>query len=218
MLNRIVIATTDNERDQVVAEYAKELGVGCYRGSEEDVLDRTYKAAKEFGADIIVRVTSDCPLNDPFLIDKMIKHFLDSNLDYLCNRKPPTFPDGFDIEIFNFKSLEIAWKEAEFKFEREHVTPYISERKNIFKVGNYSYGKDYSSIRLTVDYEEDFKLVKRIYDALYKKGSIFTLEDILEFIEKNPKLVDLNSKYVRDEKYHKERKEELQKNKKENGF
>lgn len=208
-ISRIVLATTDKKTDDMLVECAKKLGIGCYRGSEEDVLDRTYNAAKQHSADIVVRITSDCPLNDPKLIDSMIDEFLHSNPDYLCNRKPPTFPDGFDIEIFSFRSLEKAWKEAKFRFEREHVTPYISEHADMFRVKSIFYKKDYSHIRLTIDYEEDFELVKKVYDALYPKNRQFTLEDILDFLDKNPELLKINAHYVRDEKYHKEKDAEL---------
>lgn len=209
-ISKIVIATTDKKTDDVLAGYAKKLGVGCFRGSEEDVLDRTYNAARQHGADVIVRITSDCPLNDPALIDSMVDEFLHADLDYLCNRKPPTYPDGFDIEVFSFKSLEKAWEEAKFRFEREHVTPYISEHEDIFRVKSISYPKDYSHLRLTVDYEEDFELVKQVYEALYGKNPMFTLEDILDFLNKNPALLKINAHYVRDEKYQRGKREEME--------
>ncbi len=212
--SRIVIATTTKPADGLLIEYAKKLSVAYYRGSEDDVLDRTYHAAKQEKAGVVVRVTSDCPLNDPKLIDSMIEEFLGSGLDYLCNRKPPTYPDGYDTEVFTFAALEKAWKEAKFKFEREHVTPYISEHEDIFKVKSIFYPKDCSHYRLTVDYEEDFELVKKVYGALYPKNPDFTLEDVIAYLDARPELVAINSKYVRDEKYHKEKKEELGKAKK----
>lgn len=210
-INTIVLATTVQPRDDLLVEYAKKLGIPYFRGSEDDVLDRTYGAAKENHADIVIRVTSDCPLNDPVMIDWMVDEFFKRKCDYLCNRKPPTYPDGFDTEIFTFAALKKAAKEATFKFEREHVTPYISEHTEIFRVENVVYKVDRSYVRLTVDYEEDYALIKKVYEALHKIKPDFTLDNIIEYLDEHKELLSLNDKYVRDAAYHKQKDDELKK-------
>ena len=133
-IDEIIIATTKNKEDKKLTEFAEKLKVKSYAGSEDDVLDRYYQAAKKFGAENIVRITSDCPLIDPEIVDDIISYYLNNDFDYVSNTISPTYPDGLDTEVFSFKALERAWKEAKKGFEREHVTPYINRHPEIRKL------------------------------------------------------------------------------------
>lgn len=171
-IDEIVIATTTKEDDSIIVEEALKYDVKVFRGSEEDVLSRYYYAAKENDADVVVRITSDCPLIDPEIIDEMLSRFKylykENKVDYLSNTLERTFPRGLDAEIFSFKILEDAFINAEKYHQREHVTPYIYENANKFKlVGGYQKDIDYSYHRWTLDTEEDFELIRRIYLHLY---------------------------------------------------
>lgn len=206
-LDKIVIATTENPEDNVVAVEAGKLGIEVFRGSENDVLDRYYQAAKKYGDDTVVRLTGDCPLMDPAVVDEVVnfynKNKISNGVDYISNVRPPTYPDGIDVEVFSFKTLERAWQEAKLTSEREHVTAYIGNHPEIFKIGNVKYKKDVSSLRLTVDNSEDLILIKKIFFALYKKNGNFTLEDILDFLDKNPEIAKINKNIMRNEGYEK---------------
>ena len=159
-----------------------------FLGSENDVLDRYYKAAKKFNADIIVRICGDCPFIDPFIIDEILDLFKNNNYDYISNTIKPTFPDGFDVEVFNFSVLKEVWGKAKKEYEREHVTPYILNSKK-FKKLNYSYKNDLSSLRLTIDEEVDLKQINIIYSYLKNKNS-FGINDINKLYNKNNKIFD----------------------------
>jgi len=196
MIDNLVIATTTKEKDNRIVEIAQNYSVGFYRGSEDNVLSRYYYAAKEYNAEIIIRVTSDCPIIDPHIIDNMVNEFIalkrDQNLDYLSNKIKMTFPRGLDVEVFTFDVLKKTFLEANQKFEKEHVTPYIYLNPDKFKIKNYENDTDYSMYRWTLDTEEDFILIKKIYDNLYDKGKIFLFKDVLRYIEKNPKISKIN--------------------------
>ncbi|MDO8676930.1 MAG: glycosyltransferase family protein [Candidatus Azambacteria bacterium] len=204
-LDKIVVATTENPEDEAVASEAAKLGVDVFCGSEEDVLDRYYQAAKKYGADIVVRLTGDCPLMDPAIIDEVVGFYQKNKdkYDYVSNVRPPTYPDGMDVEVFSFAVLEKAWKEAKLTSEREHVTAYIGNHPEIFKIGNIEYKKDVSNIRLTVDNPEDLILVEKIFIALNKKNGNFGLEDILDVLDKNPEIAKINQTIKRNEGYEK---------------
>src|SRR3989338_5071099 len=178
----VVVATTVLKQDDVVEKFCAENGIKYFRGREEDVLDRYYSTAKCFDSDII---------------DECIKKFAEhKGVDYLSNISIRTFPRGLDTEVFSFKALEIAHKNAEEKYEREHVTPYIWEnKKGEFKIGepveaSDEYRRDY---RLTVDYGEDFQLVAEIYKALYNGSGIINVKDALLFLDKNPEIASINA-------------------------
>jgi spore coat polysaccharide biosynthesis protein SpsF len=166
-LTDIVIATTTNEKDKAIIRLARESNVKNYAGSEEDVLDRYYQAAIKFKADIIVRITSDCPLIDPEIVDKVIEYFLSGNFDFVSNTMQPTYPDGLDTEVFSLGSLQRVWKEAKLKSEREHVTPYLWKHPELFIIGNVKNDTDLSRFRWTVDIDEDLQFVREIYQRLY---------------------------------------------------
>ena len=208
LIDTIVIATTTNEEDKPVIELAGENGVKSYAGSAHDVLDRYLKSAREFGADIIVRITADCPLIDPRVADKVIKYFLDGNFHYVSNTLRATYPDGLDTEVFSYQALEKAWQEAKKPSEREHVVPYIRNNERMFKLGNVACGQDLSQMRWTVDMEQDLTFVREIYDRLYKKGEIFYMEDVLALLEENPALMEINKGIIRDEGYLKSLEED----------
>lgn len=195
-INKIVIATTVNKTDNPIEELCKNLKITCYRGSEDNVLARYYEAAKENEADMIIRVTSDCPCIDSKVIDDLITKHLKEKNDYTSNSLTRTFPHGLDCEIFSFELLEEAYNNAKEKFEKEHVTPYIYKtNKDKFKLGSLilDNSKGYEKIRITLDTKEDYTLLCNIYDYLYKEDKDFNCNDIIELFEKKPWLFNINS-------------------------
>lgn len=200
-IDKIVIATTTSEKDDKVVEICKSEGIDFFRGSEEDLIERHYKAGLEFGADIIVKIPSDCPLIDYRIIDRVIKFYLDNQdkYDFLSNLHPATFPDGNDVEVIPMGNIKIAYEEAALPFEREHTTPFIWERPDRFRIGNVKWetGLDYSmSHRFTIDYPEDYEFIKKVYDELYYKNPEFSLDDILKLLEEKPGIKKINEKYA----------------------
>lgn len=190
LCDEIIIATTGNKNDDIIAKISRDLGVQVYRGEENDVLKRYYYAAKDNKLDVIVRVTSDCPLADPFLIDAMIQKFLSyDNVDYLSNTLKRTFPRGFDVEVFRFEALEKAFKYAHKQYQRKHVTPYIHEFLNCL---DYTCDTDASSFRVTVDTAEDFELVSKIFADL-NDIPLIRYRDVIRLLNKKPELVSINS-------------------------
>ena len=164
-VSNIIVATTDKPEDKVIYDYAIDWGFNSFRGSESDVLDRFYQAVRKEKPDWIVRVTSDCPLIDPILVDKLINFAHDNNTDYCSNTLVENYPDGQDIEVFKFSALEAAWKNANLSSDREHVTPYIRNNSDfkgasLFTALNYPCVSNYSKIRMTVDETKDFNLIK----------------------------------------------------------
>ena len=199
LIDKIVVATTANSEDILIVKLCREIGVDVFLGSEEDVLDRYYKAAKQYNAEVIVRITADCPLVDPKVTDRVIEHYLKNKdkFDYVSTNHPATFPDGLDVEVFSFKSLEKAWRNAKKQYEREHVTPYIWDQPDKFKIGNVENDEDLSlKERWTLDYEEDFRFIKAIYEHLYKEGEVFFMDDVLRLLKEKPELRKINEKYV----------------------
>ena len=200
--DEIVIATTKNETDLPIVELCEQLKVSYFRGPEEDVLSRYYEAAKEFEADVVVRVTSDCPVIDPMVIDSVINFFLGGYpvFDYVSNTKKRTFPRGMDAEVISIQTLKETFNEATAKPDREHVTSYIKRHSNRYNLGNLSYHENQSSHRWTVDTEEDLELVSKIINALYPVKVDFTLKDILNLVEKNPEWTTINA-HIEQNKY-----------------
>ena len=206
--NQIIIATAKSPSNKPIIEFAKENGINYYVGSENDVLDRYYQAAKKFKGEIIVRITSDCPLMDPNLIDYGLNMILENAFDYVSNVHPPTYPDGFDIEIFSFDALKKTWNEAKKPSDREHVTPYIWNNPDKFIIGNYENDVDLSNLRLTVDTKEDFILISTLIEKFYDNWSKFTMNDIINYLKENPELLKINSQYNRNEGYLKSLKKD----------
>ena len=208
LMNKIIIATTTNSADDCIVDFANSFDILFFRGSEGDVLDRFYRTAKSFCIDAIVRITPDCPLIDPKIVDKVIKRFLIGNLDYISNVHPPTYPDGLDVEVFSFETLKKVWKEAKKASEREHVTPYILNHHRMFRISNIENEVDLSYMRWTVDEERDLKFVKEIYKRLYKNNKIFYMTNILNLLKKEPELSRINEGILRNEGYAKSLREE----------
>lgn len=203
-IDTIVIATTDKKTDDPVFEFCAKENINCFRGSEDDVLDRFYQCCKQWDLsenDIIVRITADCPLIDPIIIDEVIAFFEENQYDYVSNSMEPTYPDGLDVEVFSFAALEKSWEAAKLLSEREHVTPYIRNNEALFKIGSYKSNTDLSHCRWTLDEIEDYQLIDEIYKNLYSEDKIFTIEDILAFLNDNPQLKMINNKYARNEGY-----------------
>lgn len=167
-INKIIIAYPKTKKNDLILKKFRKYKINFFQGSEKNVLDRYFKAAEKFNLQHIIRITSDCPFVDPKLIDKLIKKFFKLNLDYLCNTNPPTFPDGFDVEIFNFKSLKYCKNNAKLKYDLEHVTPFIRRSKKIIK-GNYKLIKDYSKLRSTLDYPDDLNILRFVAKKLSPK-------------------------------------------------
>ena len=193
--DELIIATTNNDSDQPIVELCKRLGIAYYCGSEEDVLSRYYEAATQLGADVIVRVTSDCPLIDPSIVDRVIKLYKDKrdNYDYVSNTLTRSYPRGMDTEVFSYKVLEEAFINAKEKPEREHVTPYICWQPERYRLGNVSHHEDQSRHRWTVDQIEDFLLIENIIKALYPDKPHFNMTDVLDILKENPEWLKLNA-------------------------
>jgi len=210
-IEKIIVATTTNEIDCPILDVAEKSGVESFAGSEHDVLDRYYQAAKKFHADIIVRITADCPLIDPRVTDRVIQCYLENKgkVDYVSTGIPPTYPDGLDTEVFSFTALEKAWKEAKSQSEREYVTSYIWKNKQIFRLANVANEEDLSYMRWTVDEDRDFLFITEIYKGLYRgENEIFYMEDVVNFLKTYPKLMSINQGIKRNEGYIKSLKEE----------
>ncbi|REL34821.1 cytidylyltransferase domain-containing protein [Thalassotalea euphylliae] len=199
-INQLVVATSDNKEDQAIVRLCQQLDISCYTGSLNNVLDRFYQAAKHYQADIIVRLTGDCPLADAKIIDQVIEMHIEQGNDYTSNVEPATFPDGFDVEVFNMVQLITAKERAEKPSELEHVTPFI---RNILaqKKGNYSSTIDYSHYRLTVDEPSDFILIEKIYQTLGQQGQYFDSEQIYQLLVEQPELAKINQGIIRNEGY-----------------
>jgi spore coat polysaccharide biosynthesis protein SpsF len=198
-IHRLIVATSDEAADDPVEQLATQAGVGCYRGSLEDVLDRYYRAAEPYSPDHVVRVTGDCPLIDWKTADDVVRFAVAGGFDYASNTLNPTFPDGLDVEVATFSALEVAWREAADKIEREHVMPFITARPKRFKLGSHQQPEDLSNLRWTVDEPRDYDFVSRIYDALYPHDPAFTTAAILRLLRREPDLLELNSGIERNE-------------------
>lgn len=202
LIDKIVIATTDKAKDKPILKLAQELDIDSFTGSEDDVLDRYYQAAKEYNAEVVVRITADCPLIDPELVDKVVAYYLENKDTLDFAHSGVSYPHGVvETEVFSFAALEKAWKEARLVSEREHVTPYIWKNTEMFRTATLENDEDLSHIRLVVDDEKDFQLVAEIFHKLYKESEIFHLRDILDFLNKRPELLELNKRMVRNEGY-----------------
>lgn len=194
-IDEIIIATTTNDNDSIIQSEALRFGVSTFRGSEDDVLSRYYCAAKEFGLDVVVRITSDCPLIDPFVLDEIVEFYLNNSYDIVSNAGSDlsnrTYPRGLDVEVFSYNVLKKAFKYAKEMYQREHVTPFIYE--NTDKVYYYKNSVDYSKYRWTLDTDEDYELISRVYGHLYHGVHDFFLSDIVELFEMMPELWAINA-------------------------
>lgn len=210
MIDGLLVATTTATSDKAIVELSQRLGIASYQGSEQDVLDRFYQALKGKQPDYVVRLTSDCPLIDAGLIDTIINHTIDNDLDYCSNTLNPKYPDGQDIEVFKFSALEKAWKAAQLKSEREHVTPYIKKHSTfnggtIFKSDNFQQEEDFSMLRMTVDEQQDLELITKLTEKL---GIEKNWREYALYLKDHPVLQAINSTIIRDEGYAKSLQEE----------
>lgn len=191
----LIIATTTNATDEPIVRLCQQEGVNVIRGSELDVLDRYYQAASQFGLATVVRVTSDCPLIDPAVIDQGIRMYKNGprHYDYVSNGRKRTYPRGMDVEVFSMQALAEAYREGKAEPEREHVTPFIYGHPERYVLGELLYDRDESKHRWTVDTPEDFALIEKLLGTLYPVNPQFTLEDLLRVIKEHPEWSEINA-------------------------
>jgi len=204
-IDEMVIATTDLKEDDLIEEKAKNFGIACFRGNEKDVLDRYYNCAKEFGFDTIVRITADCPLIDPEIVDKVIESFDSDKEDYISNTLKKTFPKGMDIEVFTFEALERAWIESKLPSDREHVTNFI-RNSSTFRNKNYENNENISEHRWTLDRKEDLEFIREIIKRIQKRPIL--MEDIISILEQEPHLLKINCNIDPNEGINKSKQED----------
>lgn len=188
LIDALVVATSDDESDDILADETNRRGFAVYRGSRSDVLDRYVKAATPYAPQAVVRLTGDCPLADWTVIDHVVQTYRSGRFRYVSNTDPPTYPDGLDVEVVDYQALLSANAEARLPAEREHVTPFIRSRPDRFPAANVRASVDRSALRWTVDEPEDFDLVQTIYEALYPSNPAFTTADILNLLDARPEV------------------------------
>jgi spore coat polysaccharide biosynthesis protein SpsF len=199
LCGQIVVATSKNKNDDIIEDFCDKNNIALFRGDEDDVLDRHYQCAIQYQADVIAKIPSDCPLIDSRIMDKVFDYFQQNQFDFVSNLHPASYPDGNDVEVFTFSALEKAAKEASKKLEREHTTPYFWENPQLFKLGNVLWDKDldYSmSHRFTLDYQEDFLFIQRVFEELYSINPNFSLDDVLNLLITNPEIYKINANYA----------------------
>ena len=202
---KIVIITPIFTEDNILTDLCKKNNWNVFSGSETDLLDRHYKAAKKYDVKNIIKIPSDCVFTDPGIVDDILNYFHSNNYDYVSNLHPETFPYGFDVEIMNFETLHLAWKNSKKKHEREHTTPYIVNNPKLFNIGNYRMpgGKDFSKkYRIVLDYSEDLELLKIIYANCVLKDEFFNVTDIIDFLEKNADVANINRIHFNSQWYN----------------
>ncbi len=212
LLDDVIVATSVENTDDPIEIFCTQNSVKCFRGSLDDVLDRFYKAAKKYDISSIVRITADCPLIDPIIVDKVIEGFHKENYD--CYGLGGEFPDGLDCTVFSFTAIERAWKEAKLDSEREHVGPYIEKNPKIFKNGSLKIFSGMETYRWTLDELKDYNFLSEIFDELYISGQIFYSKDVLQLLKRRPELQKINSSIIRNEGYLKSLRKENQQNEK----
>jgi spore coat polysaccharide biosynthesis protein SpsF len=210
LIDQIIVATTRSQADDKIVSLAKKMGLNYYRGSTNDVLGRFYQAAKKFKTKIIVRITPDDIFEDPSLIDSLLKIFIAAKgkYDYISNTVNQTHPEGIDVEVFSFAALQRAFREAKKLSEREHVTPYLWNNPNKFRIKSIKYHKDLSHLRWTIDYPKDLEFARKIYQRLYFKKRIFLMNDVLKVLKKHPAWQKINQGVIFHEGYLKSLKNE----------
>ncbi|OYU31454.1 MAG: glutamate-1-semialdehyde aminotransferase [Comamonadaceae bacterium PBBC2] len=196
-IDQIVLATSTDERNTPLVEHVKSLGYTCIRGNEADVLDRYLVAARQVQADVVVRITGDCPLIDAGLVDQTIQRFKCSDVDYLSNTSPATYPDGLDTEVFSLQALEQAGRESQDAFDHEHVTPYL-RRPGLFKTAALTHDQDLSGLRWTVDEPADYEVVSKVFDH-FAPNIHFSWTDVLDLQSQNPDIFAANHNIIRNE-------------------
>ncbi len=197
-VEQIILATTQEENDKILTEIAKQNSIGSFVGDSIDVLDRDYQCALQNNADPIIRITGDCPLIDPDIVEEMLEFYLKNNYDYVSNRINPKYPDGLDVEIYSFNTLQMAAQNAKWSSERELVTTYITKNPKNFKIFSYENQEDLSEYRWTVDEQKDLEFIRKIYSIMKPKTN-FSMKEIVEILSKNSELLKINAGIMRNE-------------------
>ena len=204
-VEQVVVATSTQDSDAPIEAFCLQEEIDCHQGELEDVLDRYYRVAVRFDADVIARVTADCPLIDPDVIDRAVDIFLQGDYDFVSNVEMPTYPDGLDVEVFSFETLEKTWRDASWESEREHVTTHM-KLPGRFRTLNFVNDVDLSHLRWTVDEPQDLEFVRAVYERLDDQR--FTMADILALLEREPGLSAINSGFDRNEGLQKSLRED----------
>jgi spore coat polysaccharide biosynthesis protein SpsF len=195
-VDEVVVATSVEPADDAIASFCEQMGFLVFRGNLYDVLDRFYQAAKWFQADVVVRLTADCPVIDPTVIDLVLERFFEARVDFAANRLPPpwrrTYPIGLDTEVCTFAGLERAWREAVEPYEREHVMPYFYDQEGRYKILLVDHEPDYGALRWTVDTPEDLELVRQIF-AHFSGRVYFSWYEVIDLFTKNPEMAKINA-------------------------
>jgi len=203
LIDDIVVATSLNINNLPLVKTCVDNNISVYSGSEDDVLDRYYQVSKILEPMHIVRITADCPVIDPDIVDKVIKSHLEGKNDYTSNSIVDTYPDGLNVEVFTKEATEVAWKHAFLNSEREHVTPFLYKPENGFKIRSIINDKDLSDKRWTLDVNEDYVLLQFIFDNLYSINNTFNMYDILDLLSRHKEIESINSMIQRNEGYQK---------------
>jgi len=192
LVDKIVVSTSSEKSCDPIYDFCNKENIDCFRGSEEDLLDRLYQTAKKYNADTVVRVTGDCPLVDPTIVDKVIEFYNTNEYDFVANNHISSYPHGLDVEVFSFKSLEKAWNQVSDKKLRALAVFCLYHNNKDNKIGNVKCDKNLSNIRITLDYNEDLKLIRAIFNKLYPKKKMFLLENIVKLLKENPDMNSIN--------------------------
>lgn len=201
LLDEVVVATSTEPADAAIESFCESHEIPCFRGSEDDVLDRYYQTATELDADTVVRLTADCPFLSPAVVDRVVREYGESDADYVSNTLEYTHPDGLDVEVFDAGALETAWRDATDSDDREHVTLYIKRSddfecanvENVLDMSAYEFVREDVTLRWTVDYPADLEFVREVYDRLTAHGHwVFDQQSVLELLERAPELRDIN--------------------------
>ena len=198
-IDQLIVATSINQEDDPIETLCQKIETPCFRGDLANVLDRFYQAARQYNPQHVVRLTGDCPLADPMLIDEWIAFYMAGGCNYASNCQEPTLPDGLDAEIFSFETLARTWQEAKLPSHLEHVTPFINSQPQRFTIACYKYQKNLSRHRWVVDEPEDLEFVRRIYEKLYPLNPEFGTEDIVALLKRDTKLIEINQRFKRNE-------------------
>ena len=197
LVQEVAVATTKSAADDPIVSECVRLGTRAFRGSEHDVLDRYFRAAQQFGGEAVLRITADCPLIDPILIDQLVEAFTERRVDFACNVLPRTYPRGLDAELFTVRALEKAWRLADAPHQREHVTPVLYDRPDVFSMIFVRGERDYSRYRWTLDTADDLRLIRTIYENFGNRID-FTWRDVIGLMERNPQLERINAHVVQE--------------------
>lgn len=202
-IDEIAVATSSDVKDLPLLDFAAENGLGCYAGSENDLVDRLYQAGMKFDADAIVRVTGDCPLVDPVLADRVIKKYLDAEgaLDCATNCQPRTYPDGLDVALYAMRALGQVWREVQDPFNREWFSCNFYEHPEKYTVGAVYQAQDLSKLRWTLDYPEDLEFIREVLERLHCDSKTFLMQDVLDLLREHPELAEINRAYVEEDGY-----------------